>query len=426
MSVKLKELTDKLAKSQEKMGRILEQAGPDLDFKKVTEVSGSDNEKAKAFRDINDECSTIAKELETERATVKAREDYERRKAALPVAQPRQVRRGDGEGDAEEKGEKSLADAILKHAGIDPRAERHGVQGALKEAFWNKEVEVPLGVSLKTLMETGAGWAPETLRTGKLVDKAARPIQVIDLIPAGQTGQAAVVYMEETTLTQSAAETSEGGSYPEDAYALTERSSTVRKISTFLPVTDEQLEDVPQVRGYINNRLPMSLRRRLDSQLLNGDGVAPNLEGITVKSGTQSHSRASFSGDKPVDALFRAARKVRVTGRALPNGIIINPEDFESIRLMKTNDGAYVWGHPSEAGPERIWGLPIAQSDILTAGTAVVADFMFSELAERRGIVVKMSDSHSDYFVKGKQAIRADMRAAFIIYRAAAFCIVTL
>lgn len=424
MSAKLKELQDKLSKSQEKMGKVLEQAGPDLDFKKVTEVAGTDIEKAAAFRKINDECAEYQKSLDEERQNVAAKEAYEKRQLISKVAQPG---RKSEETHAEVKGEKSLGDAILKAAGIEP-GEEGKVERTLKEHFWNKEIEIPLGVSLKTLMETGAGWAPETLRTGRVVDKAARPIQIIDLIPAGQTGQSSVVYMEETTLTQNAAETDEGGQFTEDAYALTEASQAVRKIATFLPVTDEQLEDVPQVRGYINNRLPMSLRRRLDSQLLNGTGAGTptQLLGILSKSGTQTHVRSSVSGDKPVDALYRAMRKIRVTGRASPNGIIIHPEDFENIRLMKTNDGAYVWGHPAEAGPERIWGLSIAQSDILTAGTAVAADFMYSELAERRGIVVKISDSHSDYFIKGKQAIRADMRAAFLIYRAAAFCIVTL
>ena len=422
MSAKLKDLTEKLAASQTKMGKILEQAGPDLDFKKVTEVSGTDNEKAAAFRAINDECSEHQKALDDERKNVAAKEAFEKRNLIAKVNQP--GRKSDADPKAKEaKGEMNLADAMFKHAGIDPEGLRS--EGALKGSFWNKEVELELGVSLKTLMDTSS-WVPETLRTGKVVDKAARPIQVTDLIPAGQTGQSSVVYMEETTLTENAAEIAEAGTYGENAYAFTERSETVRKIAAWLPVTDEQLEDVPQVRGYINQRLPMSLRRRLDGQIINGSGIAPYLTGILNKSGIQTFSRASVSGYKPVDALYRAMRLVRVTGRALPNGIVINPEDFETIRLMKTNDGAYVWGHPSEAGPERIWGLPIAQSDIIAAGHSIVGDFSYSELAERRGIVVKMTDSHGEYFINGKQAIRADMRAAFIIYRAAAFVDVTL
>lgn len=420
MSQKLKDLREKLAASQSKMGKILEQAGQDLDFKKVTEVAGTDAEKAAAFRAINDECATHQKAIDEEAQNLSAKEAFEKRALISKVAQPTA---GGSEKKAEYKGESNIADAMLKHAGIDFDAVRS--EGGLKQAFWNKDVELPLGVSLKTLMDT-TSWVPETLRTGKVVDKAVRPIQVTDLIPAGATGQAAVVYMEETTLTENAAEIAEAGTYPENAYALTERSETVRKIAAWVPVTDEQLEDVPQVRGYINQRLPMSLRRRLDGQIINGTGIAPYLTGILAKSGIQTFSRASVAGFKPVDALYRAMRLVRVTGRANPSGIIINPEDFEEIRLMKTNDGAYVWGHPSEAGPERIWGLPIAQSDIIAAGHSIVGDFSFSELAERRGIVVKMSDSHSDYFVNGKQAIRADMRVAFLIYRAAAFVDVTL
>lgn len=420
MDEKLKKLQERLAAGQAKMGKILEQAGDALDFKKVTEVAGSDEEKAAAFRAVNDECSAAQKELEDYRKTLSAKDEFEKRMLIAKVAQPK----AGLDRTPEKKEFLSIADSILKEAGISPD-EQGRVEKVLKDHYWNKDIEVPLDVNLKTLMDT-TSWVPETLRTGKLVDKAARPIQITDLIPAGATSQSAVVYMEETTLTENAAEVSEGGTYGENAYALTERSETVRKIAAWLPVTDEQLEDVPQARGYINNRLPLSLRRRLDGQLINGSGVAPYLTGILNKSGIQTYSRTSQAGDKPVDALFRAITLVRVTGRASPSGIIIHPNDYEDIRLMKTNDGAYVWGHPAEAGPERIWGLPIAQSDILTAGTSIVGDFNYSELAERRGIVVKITDSHSTYFIEGKQAIRADMRVAFLIYRAAAFCSVTL
>ena len=420
MDEKLKKLQERLAAGQAKMGKILEQAGDNLDFKKVTEVAGTDEEKTAAFRAINDECSAAQKEIEEHRKTLSAKEEFYKRMRIGKIAQP-----GVGEEKKAEKKEMlSLADAIIKTAGIDPE-EQGRVEKSLKDFYWNKEVEVPMNVSLKTLMDT-TSWVPETLRTGKLVDKAQRPIQLIDLIPSGSTSQSAVVYMEETTLTENAAEIAEAGTYGENAYALTERSETVRKIAAWLPITDEQLEDVPQARGYINNRLPLSLRRRLDGQIVNGSGIAPYLTGILAKSGIQTYSRTSQAGDKPVDALYRAMTLVRVTGRASPSGIIINPNDFEDIRLMKTNDGAYVWGHPAEAGPERVWGLPIAQSDIIAAGTSIVGDFMFSELTERRGIVVKVTDSHSTYFVEGKQAIRADMRVAFLIYRAAAFCSVTL
>jgi hypothetical protein len=62
----------------------------------------------------------------------------------------------------------------------------------------------------------------------------------------------------------------------------------------------------------------------------------------------------------------------------------------------------------------------------MTENTGLLGDFqLYSEIFNRRGINMKVSDSHSDYFVKGKQAIRADVRLALVIYRATAFPQVT-
>jgi hypothetical protein len=37
----------------------------------------------------------------------------------------------------------------------------------------------------------------------------------------------------------------------------------------------------------------------------------------------------------------------------------------------------------------------------------------------------KVSDSHSDYFIKNLLAILAEIRAALVVFRASAFCEVT-
>ena len=125
-------------------------------------------------------------------------------------------------------------------------------------------------------------------------------------------------------------------------------------------------------------------------------------------------------------ASVKAIVAVRVTGRALPSAYVTHPTDWQDVRLLRTADGVYIWGNPSEAGPERIWGLQVVQSDAITLNTGLVGDFAnFSELSFRRGVDVQISNSHDVFFVNGKQAIRADVRAAFVVYRPAAFCTVT-
>ena len=286
-----------------------------------------------------------------------------------------------------------------------------------------------IDIELKTLFQTtidgvGAGWLPETTRNGRLVEFAFRPIQVIDVIPGNTTNQAAIVYMEETTFTNNAAETAEAGTYPESALALTEKTSPVRKIATWIPVTDEQLEDVDQVRGYLNNRLPFMLRQRLDSQIINGNGTAPNLKGFLNVSGIQTQAKGA---DPTPDAIYKAMVKVRIAGRANPSAVMVHPTDWQNVRLLRTADGVYIWANPTDAGPARIWGLPIVETDAFSsAGTALVGDFAnFTELTTRRGVDVQISNSHSTFFVDGKQAVRADIRVALTVWRPAALCQVT-
>lgn len=279
-----------------------------------------------------------------------------------------------------------------------------------------------LDVELKTLMQTSAGWAPETTRTGMLVPFATRPIQVADMVPQTMTNQNAIVYMEETTFTNAATEIAEAGTYPEATLALTEQSSLVRKIAVFLPVTEEQLQDEAQVRTYIEQRLGFMVRQRLDQQLISGNGTPPNLRGMLNISGIQTQAKGA---DPTPDAIYKALVKVRVTGQAEPNLVIMHPNDWMDIRLLRTADGLYIWGNPSDAGPERIWGLPVSSAQAATENTAIVADTNYMSLATRRGLDVQVSNSHGTYFVEGKLAIRADMRVAFVVYRPAAICTVT-
>lgn len=404
----LTEAGDKLAAKRKELATIFDEAGPEMDFAKVKSFRGNTFEVAAHVRKLNDEQTDLGKKYDD---LVEVQKAAERAKAAPgpggsngePGAD--QGTQGDGR-----PVRKSLGQLFTESAAYKGKQGRSGP-------------EATIDVEFKTLMTTAAGWDPEETRTGRVVEFATRPIQVADLIPQTQTSQSAVQYMEETTFTNNAAEALEAGTYAEAALALTERSSLVRKIAVFLPMTDEQLEDEPQVRGYVNNRLPFMIRQRLDSQLLVGDGSAPNLRGILNVVGIQTQAKGA---DPTPDAVYKGIVKVEVTGQAVANAVVFHPNNWQDVRLLRTADGIYIWGNPSDSGPERIWGLRVVRAQAETAGTALVGDFAnFVELAMRRGIDVQVSNSHGTYFIEGKQAMRADIRAALVVYRPTAFCTVT-
>lgn len=341
-------------------------------------------------------------------ANAKAMRDSNRAATNLPINQGKSGASADAQREVKSLGQLFIESAEYKN--------RRGIKG----------LEVKMNdfdfLEVKTLMETGAGYAPQAIRTGRVVEYAHRRPVVADLIPQTPTEQSSIVYMEETTSTNNAATRAEGGQAGESALVYTERTKAVREIATFLPVTEIQLEDVSQAQSLIDNRLMTFLDLTEEVQLLTGDDNAPNLGGFhTVV--TQSQAKGA---DPVPDAIYKGMTKVRATGMAEPSAAIIHPNDWQDIRLLRTTDGIYIWGNPSEAGPERVWGLPVVVTTAETENTALLGDFqLYSEIFRRRGANIKVSDSHSDYFIKGKLAIRADKRLALAIYRAAAFCKIT-
>jgi HK97 family phage major capsid protein len=408
---KLVEKRTELDAKRASLAEVFEAAGTDIDFNKPDVLAKLG---AKDSAEAVEKVRAANKEIESLYNECKSLADVENIKNSLSREVP-EVRGGVRHGEPD-RGPQSLGEIIVNSSAFQTYRETKNPTTCEAGNFGLREVRA-------ALFQTTAGHPPESVRSGRIVDAVTRPLQVIDILPIGTTSQAAYVYMEETTRTHAAEEKGEGVAFAESAFALTERSSAVRKITDSVPVTDEQLEDVEGVEAYLNGRLMFGLRQRFDTQVLTGNGTAPNLRGILNVAGIQTQAKGA---DPVPDAIYKALTKVRVTGRAAPTHVLLHPNDWQDIRLMRTADGIYIWGSPSEAGAARIWGLPVVQADALTENTGLVGAFdpaMISAF-ERRGIDIQVGYSGTQ-FVEGRRTIRADMRVALVVFRPAAFATVT-
>lgn len=276
----------------------------------------------------------------------------------------------------------------------------------------------------KTLM-TLSTYNNVPTRLPGILEMALEDATVADLMLQGSTDNNTITYMEETTVTNNAAEVDEAGLKPESALAYTERTENVRKIATWIPATKELLDDVPAMRSIIEGRLMFMVRRREEQQLLTGDGTAPNISGILDRS-IQTQAKGT---DPTPDAIYKAMTKIRTGVGSIgsePTAVVFHPNDWQDIRLLRTSNDVYIFGPPSDAGIERIWGLPIRQTTAMTENTALVGAFRpDAQIFRRSGIEVTISTEHSDYFVYNKVAILAEERLALAVYRPKAFCSVT-
>lgn len=388
---------------------VVEATGKDLDFSRqevLSKLSATDVVDAQnKFQSLNNEVDNLSADLR--RAELKA--------AAMAVR---------------DRQEEIREPSSHRHADSDDAFARKslGEKFVATKEFGNLSrtritTPVDINVSIKTLMTTAAGFAPESTRTGRVVDMPTRPIQVLDLIPTGTINQAVEKYMEQTTATRSAAERLEAGTYAESAFVYTEKTSDVRSVGDSIPVTDEQLEDEGQVAGILDQQLRFNVMQRIDGQVLVGTGTAPQLRGINAVVGIQTQAKGAESG---IVAFLRALTKIRVTGRANPNGAVFHPNDWIDIMLTQSTAGEFLFGNPFQGpGPQSLFGIPIAQSDAQTENTGLVGDFAnFSRLSERKGVTVEVGYSGTQ-FVEGKRTLRATARVAFTVYRPTAFCQIT-
>lgn len=435
MSIKnltLAEAREKLGAKQDALGAIFAEAKTDsgYDFSKVKSVSGRSDGigVAEHVKALNAEADELAKHAETLEAAEAAAKSYSDRNAprrgfGLPGA-------GAGGAKGDDGGQiKSLGQHVAEEKSYQSWA-KGGAGGGISLSYddmWPSDM-LAKGAAFdtmgsKTLMARGAGYAPESIRAPGFVEAATRPIQMLDIIPMFQTDQSSYKYMEETTRQHGAGARAEGGDYAESTFAFTERSSPVQKITDSLPVTDEQLKDVPSMNGYIDSRLTFGIRQKLDGLTVVGDGADPNLRGLKNLAGIQTQAAGT---DPAMDAFFKSMTKIRLVGRATPTHHAMHPLDWQNIRLTRTVDGIYIFGSPTDAGPERLWGLPVVQQDADVQGRGYTGSFlpMFVSLFERQGVDIQIGFVGTQ-FAQGKRTVRADMRAALVWFRPAAFCEIT-
>ncbi len=398
----LKEARAKLDAKRDELAGILSEAGPDYDMGLVKSLTGDTLAKVGEIGRRNKEIIELKGEVDKLLVIGRAAAETKNREAGAEQRPEAKGRSG-----------RSFGQQLMESAAIKGYQGRSG-NGPM----------ATLDVELKHLFSTGNGWDPEDTRTGRLAEYPTRPApRVVDVFPQTTTSQSTVKYMEETVFVNNAAEVLESGAYPEVQLKVEEKTSEVRKISAFLPVTDETFEDEERARAYVENRLPFMLRQRIDSQLLVGTGTAPNLRGLENVSGIQTQA---LGADPITDAIYKAMRKIRDDGFAEPSHCFIQPSKWESVRLMRTADGMYIWGHPSMPGPTTVWGVPVIETTAVTSTKVAIGDFAnHTEVSVRRGIDIQISNSHGTYFTEGVLAVRCDVRLAVIWYRPKALAVVT-
>jgi HK97 family phage major capsid protein len=295
-----------------------------------------------------------------------------------------------------------------------------------------------------TSLAASAGALIRPDRDSRVFQDPNRPLRIRDLIPTVPTASNAVEFMRENVFTNNAGvqgpSTGSGANQAigaGDFVAKNESNITyelvtkpVRTIAHWMPASRQVLSDAPMLQNLIDNRLTYGLDLESDDQLLNGDGLGQNLDGILADADINDAGElpsGTAAADIPsamIDHIRKAIRIEQQSEYYNMTGLVLNPVDWEVLETAKATDGHYLMvSMPTGRATETVWRVPVIVTNAIAASTFLIGDWnMGAVLYDREDVSVRVSESHADYFVKNGVAILAEERYTLAIPLPKAFC----
>ena len=190
-------------------------------------------------------------------------------------------------------------------------------------------------------------------------------------------------------------------------------------------------EDLPFVVSEINQHAQYNLKLQEEIQLLSGNGTDPNLKGLLNRD-IQTKAQAK---DSDPDRIFAATTDISTATGFSADAVIINPADYQVIRLSKDSNGQYYgggyfagqYGNGGIMQNPPLWGLKTVVTEAIAKGTVLVGAFKAGATIYRKsGMTVESTNSHENDFTNDKITFRVKERLALQVKYPKAFVKVTL
>lgn len=265
-----------------------------------------------------------------------------------------------------------------------------------------------------------------------IVPRPHRMWRVRDLFSPVRTTAAIIEFFRVTGFTNNASVVPErtSGAFtvkPQSNLTIEGAAAPVRVVAHWEVASRTVLSDEPQLQGIIENELMYGLQLEEDAQILFGTGTGNDLLGICNTPNIQTFAKTSLpTGSQSADAI-RHAITLSFIANYEATGVVLSPEDWETIETLKDDQGRYIVSATVQEGAQpRLWRLPVVWSRAMPQGTALVGAFgLGATLYDREQSNIRIAEQHADYFVRNAVVILAEERLALATKRPESFVKIT-
>ena len=332
--------------------------------------------------------------------------------------------------DLETKGEEvsklkaSVEELTLQVLDLSTKADTNNVPESIGTLLKEKSEELKAmkeksGASVQITLKAAGTMALSTNVTGQIPQAereqgitriVRRNPFILELVNVGTIMSNVWEWVEQKNADGGSAMTAEGAAKSQADFDLVVASANVKKVTAYIKVTKEMLDDVELMRSEIDQELTELINLKIDDQLLNGTGLTVNLTGITTNATAWAAGAFALSIPTPNkwDVLRTAINQVRVN-LFEPTYIVMHPTDVTSMELSKGTDGHYILPPFASQDGTNVAGIRVVANTGVTIDKFLVGDFTKSGVRFKEGLTINVGYENDD-FTKNLVTILAEAR----------------
>lgn len=312
------------------------------------------------------------------------------------------------------------AKSIGEHFANELKAKGLDVAQAKTMNFETSEFNVKASTDVNATGGSTGTNAPYLTELDTPVFAPRQDLRIIDLFAKGTMGGQVLKYPVYGKLEGKPGATEEGKAaahthFPDPTW----ESDTLHTITDMWEVTDDMIDDLPYVVSEINDHNQYEFDLVKETQIWTSDGSGVNVKGLLAR--IPEDSVIAATDTKPLeDRIFAAVTMIKNNVNFAADGLVISPEDYQTLRLKRDKNGQYYGGGfflPPYNGTGTLviqqtpWGLLTVVTPSQAKGNCVVGAFYRGGKVLSRGArTLKTSDSHKDNFETGVTAFRLKER----------------
>lgn len=246
----------------------------------------------------------------------------------------------------------------------------------------------------------------------------SRAIRLMDIISRGRTASNVVSWVYQANQDGSVDYTAEGAVKNQIDFDLVVANESVQKITAFIKVSTEMLNDIDYIESMIRAELLKELLKKVELEVYSGAGGGSALNGIFTQA--SAFVAAPFAGTidnaNLVDVLTVAANQIALAEHDAPTAVLLNPSDVAALKMVKVSstDKRYVERLAMVGGMLSFDGIPIIPTTLVTQDTYLIGDFSKCMLLDREDVTIEIGLDGNDW-TKNMRTILAEYRGVNVI-----------